>query len=103
MYWSHIYSCSDGLTPAGVPRFIEESLQGGATLALLSSTCSTPKEGLVEAALKSLGPDIASQVRIFQCPQSSPTDAENMAADDEIAILEKSLHKAAAEVCFSYN
>lgn len=84
---------------AGVSQFIEEALQGGATLALLSSTCSSPKEGLVEAALKALGPDVSSQLRVFQCPQSGPVDAEDTAADDAISSLEKSLKKATAQAC----
>ena len=74
---------------------MDEALQSGANIVLLASTCSATKEGLVESALSSLGAAVAEQVRVFQCPQSSPADEQLM---DEGDTLEKSLHKAAAKV-----
>ena len=80
---------------------MEEALQGGAHLALLTSTCSSPRENIVESALALLGQDLSEQVRIFQCPQTSSADADSPAPDD-ISSLEKSLHKAAAEVGYHF-
>ena len=77
--------------------FIEEALQNGATLALLASTCSSPKEGLVEAALNKLGPQVTEQIRVFQCPQGNSLDSDSL-PDDDLASMEKSLHKEAAKV-----
>lgn len=79
----------------GVAQFMEEALESGAHLVLLTSTCSSPREALVESALASLGPSVSERVRVFQCPQPGAADAEPA---DEIASLEKSLHKAAAKV-----
>lgn len=76
--------------------FVEEALQSGATLALLASTCSSPKEGLVEAALNTLGSQVSERVRVFQCPQGGSLDADGP-PDDDLASMEKSLHKEAAK------
>lgn len=81
----------------GVERFIDDVLQSGAPIALLASTCSSPKEGLVEAILGTLGPEVSNRVRVFQCPQSGGAGADQLPEDDSSS-FEQSFQNAAAKV-----
>ena len=86
-------------TDAGAQEFLTDAILGGATVALLASTCSAPSERIVDAALTALGPELSDNVRIFQCPQSSTsiTDAGQSGEEDPPS-FEQSLQKATAKV-----
>lgn len=78
---------------------MEDAVADGAVVAVLSSTCSSPGERLVDAALTKLGGDVTSSIRIFQCPQGNPymRDPDSLADHEELS-LEDMLRAETAKV-----
>ena len=85
-------------TDAGAQDFLADAIAGGATVALLASTCSAPSERIVDAALTALGPELSDNVRIFQCPQSSTSTTDASQSEEDPPSFEQSLQNATAKV-----
>lgn len=46
---------------AGAKDFVQQALDGGAKVAIIAGTCSTPEEKIADAALEKLGVDAADR------------------------------------------
>ncbi len=46
---------------AGAKDFVQQAVDGGAKVAIIAGTCSTPEEKIAEAALEKLGVDSADR------------------------------------------
>ena len=68
---------------------MQATLNEGANVSLITSTCSDPSERLVDAALDLIGADIQTKLKIFQCPQGPPPSID--ANDDGQQTLEQKL------------
>ena len=58
------------LPTAGAKDFVQQAVNGGAKVAIIAGTCSTPEEKIAEAALEKLGVDSADRCLLNHTPQS---------------------------------
>ena len=53
---------------AGAKDFVQQAIEGGAKVAIIAGTCSTPEEKMADAMLEKLGVDAADRCAVDETP-----------------------------------
>ena len=64
------------MSGAGAKDFVQQAVDGGAKVAIIAGTCSTPEEKIAEAALEKLGVDSADRCLFLRSLRSACQIAE---------------------------
>ena len=58
----------NGVIFAGAKDFVQQAIEGGAKVAIIAGTCSTPEEKMADAMLEKLGVDAADRCVADETP-----------------------------------